>query len=53
LPISQSKLSVWRERSCGTSNSSEIFAKEMRRVLLEAGVREVVRAAKSCPHEGS
>src|SRR5436189_530760 len=40
LPISQSKLSVWRERSLGTSRGSWIFAKEMRRLLL-AGVREV------------
>ena len=30
LPISQSKLSVWRERSCGSSRGSVIFAKEMR-----------------------
>ena len=34
LPISQSKLSVWRARSCGTSSGSEILAKEMRRGLL-------------------
>src|SRR3954453_9249948 len=58
LPISQSKLFVWRERSCGTSSGSWIFAKEIRRpepevVVLGADVREVERAAKSCPQEGS
>src|SRR6187431_2310656 len=51
LPISQSKLSVWRERSCGTSRGSAIFAKEMRRLFwLERVLPEVVRAAKTCPY---
>ena len=30
LPISQSKLSVWRARRSGTSRGSRIFANEMR-----------------------
>src|SRR3954471_16170480 len=49
LPTSQSKLSVWSERSCGTSSGSEIFAKEMRREPAEVTEPEVVRAAKRCP----
>ena len=50
FPISQSKLSVWRARSCGTSRGSEILAKEMRRGLLL--VLFLLReAAKSGPSE--
>ncbi len=42
LPISQSKASVWSERSWGTSMGSWILLNEMRRGL----VPEVLRAAR-------
>jgi hypothetical protein len=42
------KLSVWRERSLGTSRGSLIFANEMRCGVVEE-VSAVLRAAKICP----
>ena len=50
LPTSQSKLSVWRERSWGTSRGSLIFANEMRAAWSWSAA--VVRAAKRVSFDG-
>ena len=51
LPTSQSKLSVWSARSCGTARGSEILAKEIRRGAEIAGVLVQREAAKRDPSE--
>src|SRR5215210_2916453 len=48
LPTSQSKLSVWRERSWGSSRGSEIFANEMGRDF-SAELRAANRCPSTCP----